>query len=33
VGGALDLNAPAVVASNGRIHEAMLTVLRQTRQA
>ena len=32
-GGALDLNAPAVVASNGRIHEAMLTVLRQTRQA
>ena len=33
VGGALDLNAPAVVVSNGRIHEAMLTVLRQTRQA
>jgi fructose-1,6-bisphosphatase/inositol monophosphatase family enzyme len=33
VGGALDLNAPAVVASNGRIHEAMLTLLRQTRQA
>ena len=33
MGGAPDLNAPAVVASNGRIHEAMLTVLRQTRQA
>ncbi len=33
VGEALDLNAPAVVVSNGRIHEAILTVLRQTRQA
>jgi myo-inositol-1(or 4)-monophosphatase len=31
-GGALDLDAPAVVASNGRIHDAMLTVLRETRQ-
>jgi myo-inositol-1(or 4)-monophosphatase len=30
VGGALDLEAPAVVASNGRIHEAMLAVLRET---
>jgi myo-inositol-1(or 4)-monophosphatase len=30
VGGALDLEAPAVVASNGRIHEAMLAVLRAT---
>ena len=33
VGGPLDLNAPAAVATNGRIHEAMLTVLRQIRQA
>jgi myo-inositol-1(or 4)-monophosphatase len=32
-GGALDLDAPAVVASNGRIHDAMLAVLRQTREA
>jgi myo-inositol-1(or 4)-monophosphatase len=31
-GGALDLDAPAVVASNGRIHDAMLAVLRETRQ-
>jgi myo-inositol-1(or 4)-monophosphatase len=31
-GGALDLDAPAVVASNGRIHDAMLTVLRETRR-
>jgi len=31
-GGALDLDAPAVVASNGRIHDAMLAVLRQTRE-
>jgi len=33
VGEALDLNAPAVVVSNGRIHEAILTVLSQTRRA
>ena len=32
VGGALDLDAPAVVASNGRIHDEMLAVLRETRQ-
>jgi myo-inositol-1(or 4)-monophosphatase len=32
-GRALDLEAPAVVASNGRIHEEMLSVLRETRQA
>ena len=32
MGGALDLNAPAVVASNGRIHDAMLAVLRQARE-
>jgi len=32
-GGPLDLDAPAVVASNGRIHDAMLAVLRQTREA
>jgi myo-inositol-1(or 4)-monophosphatase len=31
-GGGLDLDAPAVVASNGRIHDAMLTVLRETRR-
>jgi len=31
-GGPLDLDAPAVVASNGRIHDAMLAVLRQTRE-
>jgi myo-inositol-1(or 4)-monophosphatase len=30
-GEALDLEAPAVVASNGRIHDAMLAVLRQVR--
>jgi myo-inositol-1(or 4)-monophosphatase len=30
-GGPLDLAAPAIVASNGRIHEAMLTVLRENR--
>jgi myo-inositol-1(or 4)-monophosphatase len=30
-GGRLDLEAPAVVASNGLIHEAMLGVLRETR--
>lgn len=30
-GGPLDVDAPAVVASNGRIHDAMLAVLRQTR--
>jgi len=32
VGGALDLNAPAMVATNGRIHEEMLAVLRQVRK-
>jgi myo-inositol-1(or 4)-monophosphatase len=31
VGGALDLDAPALVASNGRIHDEMLAVLRETR--
>src|SRR5207249_1849322 len=31
VGGALDLDAPALVASNGRIHDAMLEVLREVR--
>jgi len=31
-GGVLDLDAPAVVASNGRIHDAMLAVLRQPRE-
>jgi myo-inositol-1(or 4)-monophosphatase len=31
-GGALDLEAPAVVASNGRIHGAMLDVLREIRR-
>lgn len=30
-GGPLDLDAPAVVASNGRIHEEMLGVLKETR--
>ena len=30
-GGALDIDAPAVVASNGRIHDAMLAVLREIR--
>ena len=30
-GGALDLDAPSLVASNGRIHEAMLQVLREVR--
>ena len=33
VGGALDLNAPTLVATNGRIHEEMLAVLRQIRKA
>jgi len=33
VGGALDLEAHAVVASNGRIHDAMLAVLRETRES
>ena len=33
LGGALDLSAPAVVASNGRIHDEMLAVLRQVRSA
>ena len=33
VGGALDLEASAVVASNGRIHDAMLAVLRETRES
>jgi myo-inositol-1(or 4)-monophosphatase len=33
VGGPLDLNAPAAVATNGRIHEEMLAVLRQIRKA
>jgi myo-inositol-1(or 4)-monophosphatase len=32
-GGALDLEQPTVVASNGRIHDAMLAVLRETRGA
>jgi myo-inositol-1(or 4)-monophosphatase len=32
VGGALDLDAPRVVASNGRIHDAMLAVLRKVRE-
>ena len=32
VGGALDLNAPTLVATNGRIHEEMLAVLRQIRK-
>jgi myo-inositol-1(or 4)-monophosphatase len=31
-GGPLDLDAPSIVASNGRIHEAMLGVLAQTRR-
>ena len=30
-GGALDLDAPALVASNGKIHAAMLAVLEETR--
>jgi len=30
-GGALDLDAPAVVATNGRIHDEMLAVLREVR--
>jgi myo-inositol-1(or 4)-monophosphatase len=30
-GGPLDLDAPAIVASNGRIHEAMLGLLADTR--
>jgi myo-inositol-1(or 4)-monophosphatase len=30
-GGPLDLEAPTVIASNGRIHDAMLTVLREIR--
>jgi myo-inositol-1(or 4)-monophosphatase len=33
VGGAVDLDAPAVVATNGRIHEEMLAVLREIRGA
>jgi myo-inositol-1(or 4)-monophosphatase len=32
-GGALDLERPTVVASNGRIHDAMLAVLREIRGA
>jgi len=32
VGAAVDLDAPAVVASNGRIHDEMLAVLREVRQ-
>jgi len=32
VGDAVDLDAPAVVASNGRIHDEMLSVLRETRK-
>jgi myo-inositol-1(or 4)-monophosphatase len=32
-GGAVDLDAPAVVATNGRIHEEMLAVLREIRGA
>jgi myo-inositol-1(or 4)-monophosphatase len=31
-GGPLDLDAPSIVATNGRIHEAMLGVLRETRR-
>jgi len=31
VGDAVDLDAPAVVASNGRIHDDMLAVLREIR--
>ena len=30
-GGALDLDAPALVASNGRIHSAVLEVLQEVR--
>ena len=33
VGDAVDLDAPAVVASNGRIHDDMLAVLREIRGA
>jgi myo-inositol-1(or 4)-monophosphatase len=33
VGGALNLESPALVATNGRIHEEMLTVLREQRRA
>ena len=32
VGAAVDLDAPAVVASNGRIHDEMLAVLREVRR-
>jgi len=32
VGGALDLNATSMVATNGRIHDEMLAVLRQKRK-
>ncbi len=32
VGAAVDLDAPAVVASNGQIHDEMLAVLREVRQ-
>jgi hypothetical protein len=31
-GGGLDLEAPAVVASNGHIHEEMLEILRTVRR-
>jgi myo-inositol-1(or 4)-monophosphatase len=31
-GGPLDLDAPTIVASNGRLHEAMLAVLRELRR-
>jgi myo-inositol-1(or 4)-monophosphatase len=30
-GGPLDLEAPSVIASNGRIHDAILAVLREIR--
>jgi len=33
VGAAVDVDAPAVVASNGRIHDEMLAVLREVRSA
>ena len=31
-GGPLDLDTPTVVASNGRIHDQILTVLREIRR-
>jgi len=31
-GGALDLDSPSLVASNGRIHDAILAVLRDVRR-